>query len=73
MNRSTYYNLIHHGIESMLTDRFGHFSEPQFPEYLSALSGKESCLAMSDEELMSAVDNLRCEGYLEDIKSSIPD
>nr|WP_220457531.1 hypothetical protein [Vibrio marinisediminis] len=72
MNRHTYYGLIHHGIECLLIDRLGQFSELEFPQYLSLIIGKESCSAMSDEELVSAVDSLRCEGYLEEMKASIP-
>ena len=72
MNRHTYYGLIHHGIECLLIDRLGQFNELEFPQYLSLIIGKESCSAMSDDELVSAVDSLRCEGYLEEMKASIP-
>ncbi|MEZ8823202.1 hypothetical protein AB4259_02385 [Vibrio amylolyticus] len=71
--RHTYYGLIHHGIKSLLVDRIGHFTEMEYHEYLSLMTGKSSCFAMSDEELRSAVDNLRCEGYLEDMKRLIPE
>ncbi|GAB2663332.1 hypothetical protein [Vibrio panuliri] len=72
MNRYAYYSLIHHGMKSMLNDRMGHYSEPEFHQYLNLMIGKDSCSAMSDEELISAVDNLRSEGYLEEYKSLIP-
>ncbi|WP_428798329.1 hypothetical protein [Vibrio kasasachensis] len=72
MNRHAYYDLIHHGIKSLLTDRMGQFSEPEYPQYLSLIIGKDSCSSMSDEELITAVDSLRSEGYLEDMKAFIP-
>jgi len=72
MNRHTYYDLIHHGIECLLIERLGQFNEPEFSQYLSLIIGKESCSAMSDDELVSAVDSLHGEGYLEEMKASIP-
>lgn len=72
MNRFTYYDLIHHGIRCFATDRLGAYSEPEFSMYLSLMIGKDSCSDMSDDELINAVDNLRQEGYLEEIKRLIP-
>ncbi|WP_194435273.1 hypothetical protein [Vibrio fluminensis] len=72
MNRITYYNLIEHGIQSLLDDRFGQIARLDPPHYLSLIIGKESCSEMSDEELVSVVESLRSEGYLEDRKSMIP-
>ncbi len=68
VHRHTYYRLIHHGIKSLLADRLGHFTEIEYHQYLNVMTGKSSCFAMSDEELKLAVDNLRNEGYLEDLK-----
>lgn len=71
VQRHTYYRLIHHGIKTLLVDRVGHFSEIEYHEYLNVMTGKSSCFSMSDEELQFTVDNLRNEGYLEDIKHQI--
>ncbi len=68
VHRHTYYRFIHHGIKSLLVDRLGHFTEIEYHQYLNVMTGKSSCFAMSDEELKLAVDNLRNEGYLEDLK-----
>lgn len=72
IHRHTYYGLIHHGIKTLLVDRVGHFTEMEYHQYLSLMTGKSSCFSMSDDELKGAVDNLRNEGYLEDMKSLIP-
>ncbi len=71
VQRHTYYRLIHHGIKTLLVDRVGHFSEIEYHEYLNVMTGKSSCFSMSDEELQFAVENLRSEGYLEDLKQHI--
>ncbi|MGC9401684.1 MULTISPECIES: hypothetical protein [Vibrio] len=71
IHRHTYYGLIHHGIKTLLVDRIGHFTEAEYHEYLNVMTGKSCCFSMSDEELRSAVDNLRTEGYLEDIKQLV--
>ncbi|MGF1743122.1 regulatory protein GemA [Vibrio profundum] len=72
IHRHTYYGLIHHGIKSLLVERIGHFTEMEYHQYLSVITGKSSCFSMSDDELRNTVDNLRQEGYLEDIKGLIP-
>ncbi|MCW8334350.1 hypothetical protein J4N42_05635 [Vibrio sp. SCSIO 43135] len=72
VQRHTYYGLIHHGIKSLLVDRIGHFTEMEYHEYLALMTGKSSCFAMSNDELINTVDNLRNEGYLEDFKGQIP-
>ncbi|WP_070965226.1 hypothetical protein [Vibrio sonorensis] len=72
IHRHTYYRLIHHGIKSLLVDRLGHFTECEYHEYLCLMTGKSSCFSMSDDELVLTVDNLKEEGYLEDIKRTIP-
>ncbi len=72
IHRHTYYGLIHHGIKSLLVDRVGHFTELDYHEYLSLMTGKSSCFSMSNEELQVTVDNLKSEGYLEDLKRLIP-
>ncbi|MGF1720538.1 hypothetical protein L4D20_10925 [Vibrio kyushuensis] len=72
IHRHTYYGLIHHGIKTLLVDRIGHFTEMEYHEYLNLMTGKSCCFSMSDAELRSAVDNLRNEGYLEDMKRLIP-
>ncbi|MDN3698147.1 MULTISPECIES: hypothetical protein [Vibrio] len=72
VQRHTYYGLIHHGIKALLLDRIGHFTESEYHQYLDLMTGKSSCFAMSCEELHSTVENLRSEGYLEDIKGLIP-
>ncbi|WP_047043639.1 hypothetical protein [Vibrio mexicanus] len=72
IHRHTYYGLIHHGIKSLLVDRVGHFTELDYHEYLSLMTGKSSCFSMSNEELQLTVDNLKSEGYLEDLKRLIP-
>ncbi|WP_117234586.1 hypothetical protein [Vibrio maerlii] len=70
--RQTYYNLIHHGIQELLMDRLGHYSENEYHQYLDMLSGKSSCFAMNLEELKTTLSMLESEGYLEDVKSLIP-
>ncbi|MBW3694760.1 hypothetical protein EK599_03580 [Vibrio sp. T187] len=72
LQRHTYYGLIHHGIKSLLLDRVGHFTEAEYHQYLDLTTGKSTCFAMSEEELELTLDNLKSEGYLEDIKSLIP-
>lgn len=72
IHRHTYYGLIHHGIKSLLVERIGHFTEMEYHQYLSVITGKSSCFSISDDELRNTVDNLRQEGYLEDIKGLIP-
>lgn len=68
LDRTTYYDLIHHGVTSLLAERFGHHTDVDYHHYLSLTTGKSCCFAMSDEELQSVVDELKNEGYLEDIK-----
>ncbi|WP_261882921.1 hypothetical protein [Vibrio pelagius] len=72
LQRHTYYGLIHHGIKTLLMDRIGHFTEHEYHEYLDLTTGKSTCFMMSEEELEQTLDNLRSEGYLEDIKQLIP-
>ncbi len=71
-SRKTYHNLIHHGVKALLLDRLGHYTNEEYHQYLSLMTGKYSCFSMSEEELAFTVDNLRCEGYLEEVKSLIP-
>lgn len=71
-HRHTYYRLIHHGIKTLVQDRFGHYSELEYHEYLNVMTGKSSCFVMSDEELLFTVESLREEGYLEDFKRQLP-
>ncbi|KII75602.1 hypothetical protein [Vibrio renipiscarius] len=72
MKRHSYYHLIHHGIKTLLVDRIGHFTELEYHQYLNMMTGKSTCFSMSNDELVNAVNSLREEGYLEDLKSSIP-
>lgn len=72
MKRHTYYHLIHHGIKCLLVDRIGHFTEPEYHQYLNVMTGKSSCFSMSNEELIGTVNALRDEGYLEELKTTIP-
>jgi hypothetical protein len=53
-------------------DRIGHFTEREYHEYLDLTTGKSTCFTMSEEELEQTLDNLKSEGYLEDIKQLIP-
>ncbi|BBL88525.1 hypothetical protein VroAM7_11780 [Vibrio rotiferianus] len=71
MQRHTYYGLIHHGIKALLLDRVGHFTEDEYHQYLSIMTGKSTCFTMSEEELEMTVHNLLHEGYLEDVKSFV--
>jgi len=71
LQRHTYYSLIHHGIKTLLMDRVGHFTEREYHEYLDLTTGKSTCFAMSEQELENTLDNLKSEGYLEDIKKPI--
>lgn len=71
IHRHTYYSLIHHGVKALMLDHLGHFTEIEYHQYLDRMTGKSSCLAMNDDELRSAVDSLRGEGYLEDLKNMI--
>ncbi len=36
------------------------------------MTGQSSSLTMTNEELATTVNNLLCEGYLEDVKTRIP-
>ncbi|MDE1242143.1 hypothetical protein [Vibrio aestuarianus] len=72
MHRNTYYDLIHYGIKELVIDRIGHFSEVEYHQYLGLITGKESCISMTNEELLITVANLKSEGYLEDMKHGIP-
>ncbi|WP_260259212.1 regulatory protein GemA [Vibrio intestinalis] len=72
LERQTYYHLIHLGVKSLLVDRMGHFNEDEYHQTLNVMTGKSSCFSMSDDELIGTVDNLRDEGYLEEVKSMIP-
>ena len=71
LQRHTYYSLIHHGIKTLLIDRVGHFTEREYHEYLDLTTGKLTCFAMSEQDLENTLDNLKSEGYLEDIKKLI--
>lgn len=71
-SRDTYRSLIHHGIKALLLDRIGHYSENEYHQYLNLMTGKSSCGIMTNDELAATVDNLLCEGYLEDVKTRIP-
>ncbi|GEM74610.1 hypothetical protein [Vibrio sagamiensis] len=71
IQRHTYYGLIHHGIKALLLDRVGHYTEEEYHQYLSLMTGKSTCFTMSYDELEATVDNLLHEGYLEDVKSLI--
>lgn len=68
LHRRTYYGLIHHGFKALLLDRLGHYSDDEYHHYLGLTTGKTTCFAMTDDELAITVENLRCEGYLEDMK-----
>ncbi|HCH1192776.1 TPA: hypothetical protein NKP78_004870 [Vibrio parahaemolyticus] len=71
LHRHTYYGLIHHGIQALLLDRIGRYTEEEYHQYLSLMTGKSTCFTMTHEELEATVDNLLREGYLEDVKSLI--
>ncbi|MFB9133891.1 hypothetical protein ACFSJQ_08040 [Vibrio olivae] len=58
-------------MKSLLVDRMGQFSEMAYHEYLYLITGKSSCLAMTDDELKNTVYDLKNEGYLEDLKPQI--
>ncbi|MDA0147812.1 hypothetical protein [Vibrio sp. LaRot3] len=72
LERQTYYHLIHLGVKSLLVDRMGHFNNDEYHHTLNIMTGKSSCFSMSDDELIGTVDNLRDEGYLEEVKNLIP-
>ncbi|TOL96289.1 hypothetical protein CGH88_08240 [Vibrio parahaemolyticus] len=71
LHRHTYYGLIHNGIKALLLDRIGRYTEEEYHQYLSLMTGKSTCFTMTHEELEATVDNLLREGYLEDVKSLI--
>ncbi|EHD2241232.1 hypothetical protein JRK37_002332 [Vibrio vulnificus] len=71
LHRRTYYGLIHHGMKALLLDRIGHFTEDEHHHYLGITTGKTTCFSMTDDELEVTVENLRTEGYLEDMKRVI--
>ncbi|WP_321464014.1 hypothetical protein [uncultured Vibrio sp.] len=71
-SRRIYHSLIHHGVKALLMDRIGHYTEEEYHQFLNLMTGQSSSLTMTNEELATTVNNLLCEGYLEDVKTRIP-
>lgn len=67
LQRHHCYDLIHTGMRELLEDRMGCFSVLSYQQTLYDMTGKSSCLTMSDHELTSTVEALKSEGYLHDL------
>ncbi|KKP11484.1 hypothetical protein VS84_02318 [Vibrio cholerae] len=50
-----------------MEDRMGYYSALDYQQTLYGMTGKSSCLTMSDDELASTLEALRSEGYLHEL------
>ncbi|RBM27253.1 hypothetical protein DLR61_14835 [Vibrio tarriae] len=71
LQRHHCYDLIHIGMRELLEDRMGYFSALDYQQTLYGMTGKSSCLTMSDDELTATVENLKIEGYLVDLNENL--
>ncbi|TQP23378.1 hypothetical protein FLL94_13440 [Vibrio cholerae] len=67
LQRHHCYDLIHIGMRELLEDRMGYYSALDYQQTLYGMTGKSSCLTMSDDELASTLEALKSEGYLHEL------
>ncbi len=64
INRHAYYGLIQDGVKELVVERLGHYSEQEYHQILTSMTGKSDCFMMSNQELEYTLEHLKNEGYL---------
>ncbi|EOW2077605.1 regulatory protein GemA [Vibrio mimicus] len=64
INRNGHYAMIHKGVQALLKERMGYYDDDEYRNWLAINTGKTSCKALNDEELMRTVKLLRESGYI---------